>query len=192
MGTSESKPASPPFPSAWLAVPSAAGPCISDMAAIASMEPGAFMQVVAPLPELEDTTWELDSFRDCAAAAMQTLPGLNRLVYSARWDPNWPCFPRPRWDAFHPAKTLGCAHRHVPARRHGSQAHVRGRVLAPLLLPRARRCGGRIYGETAATALWWKCELRWKYLKFDVMCQPNPMSLHASLDYSTSQRASAD
>jgi len=61
--------------------PSAAEPAIAAMNAVTAMEPSEFLQVVAPLPELDDTTWELDAFRDHAAAAVQTLPGLNRFVY---------------------------------------------------------------------------------------------------------------
>jgi len=82
MGAAEST-ATPPFPPAWLPNPKPAqiAKAVEALKALSAIEPDKFLAVRAPLPELEDTAWELAGFKEHAAAAVAADIGLNRLVY---------------------------------------------------------------------------------------------------------------
>ncbi|KAL1527653.1 hypothetical protein AB1Y20_009039 [Prymnesium parvum] len=71
----------PPFPLEWLVVPSAVGVAVEALNRITALSLDDFASASAPIPELEDTAWELDAYRNFATAAVMALPGLNSLVY---------------------------------------------------------------------------------------------------------------
>jgi len=82
MGATESTNALP-FPSEWLpdATAEQIARALDALRAISAIEPDRFLSVRAPLPSLEDTSWELSDFKQHALAAVAADIGLNRLVY---------------------------------------------------------------------------------------------------------------